>query len=82
LWDPAPTICATRSIGGWSSKFEAAEGNRAPRRAGARPAALTAKVDDATHLAGQLAIDDIVADGPKVTATFDVTLTKDFRIAR
>ncbi len=60
----------------------ALNGQKVQYSGAARPAALTAKVDDATHLAGQLAIDDIVADGPKVTATFDVTLTKDFRIAR
>ncbi|MEO8848896.1 MAG: hypothetical protein ABI440_09755 [Casimicrobiaceae bacterium] len=47
----------------------------------ARSIALIAKVEDTTHLAGELAIDDIVTRGPKVTATFDVTLTNDFRIA-
>ncbi len=48
----------------------------------ARPAVFTAKADDAKHLAGQLAIDDVAAGGPKVTATFDVTLAKDFKSAR
>jgi hypothetical protein len=48
----------------------------------ARPEAFTAKANDTTHLAGQLAIDDAAAGGPKVTATFDVTLAKDFKVAR
>jgi hypothetical protein len=48
----------------------------------ARPETFTAKANDATHLAGQLAIDDTAAGGPKVTATFDVTLAKDFKVAR
>jgi hypothetical protein len=48
----------------------------------ARPETFTAKANDATHLAGQLAIDDVAAGGPKVGATFDVTLAKEFKVAR
>ncbi|MFO1399045.1 MAG: hypothetical protein U1F48_18465 [Burkholderiales bacterium] len=48
----------------------------------ARPETFSAKANDATHLAGQLAIDDAAAGGPKVNASFDVTVTKDFKVAR
>lgn len=34
------------------------------------------------HLAGKLHIDDTAADGPKVDATFDLTLVKTFTSAR
>ena len=48
----------------------------------ARPETFSAKANDATHLAGQLAIDAAAAGGPKVNATFDVTVAKDFKVAR
>lgn len=48
----------------------------------ARPETFSAKANDATHLAGQLTIDDAAAGGPKVNATFDVTAAKDFKVAR
>jgi hypothetical protein len=48
----------------------------------AQPETFTARANDATHLAGQLAIDDVAAGGPKVTATFDVTLGREFKVAR
>jgi hypothetical protein len=59
----------------------ALNGQKVQYSGAARPDAVTAKANDATHLAGQLAIDDTAADAPKVTATFDVTLAKDFKVA-
>ncbi len=48
----------------------------------AMPATFTASADDPGHLAGTLAIDDSAAGGPKITAVFDVTVLKDFKLAR
>jgi hypothetical protein len=60
----------------------ALNGQKVQYSGAARPDAFTANADDATHLAGRLVIDDTAAGGPKVTATFDVTLAKDFKVAR
>ena len=60
----------------------ALNGQKVQYSGAARPEVFTAKANDATHLAGQLAIDDAAAGGPKVVATFDVTLAKDFKVAR
>lgn len=43
---------------------------------------FSAKANDVTYLAGQLAIDDAAAGEPRVTATFDITLAKEFKVAR
>lgn len=48
----------------------------------ARPDVFTARADDPAHLAGQLAIDDTGAGGPKLDAAFDVTRLKEFPVAR
>lgn len=48
----------------------------------APPATFTARANDAARLAGKLAIDDMAAGGPQLTADFDVTLLKDFKTAR
>ncbi len=48
----------------------------------ARPETFTARINDPSHLAGRLAIDDTGAGGPKVAAEFDVTVVKDFKLAR
>jgi hypothetical protein len=60
----------------------ALNGQKVQYSGSARPDAFTASANDATHLAGQLAIDDTAAGGPKVTATFDLWLAKDFKVAR
>lgn len=48
----------------------------------ALPSAFAARVDDASHLAGGLAIDDTAAGGPKLQADFDVARLKAFTVAR
>ncbi len=48
----------------------------------AMPDTFTASADDPGHLAGTLAIDDTAAGGPKLTAVFDVTVLKGFKLAR
>ncbi len=48
----------------------------------ARPEAFAASANEPKRLAGRLAIDDAAAGGPKVSATFDVTLAKEFSVAR
>ena len=40
--------------------------------------AFAAQVNDASHLAGKLAIDDVAAGGPKIDVEFNVTLFKEF----
>jgi len=45
---------------------------------GAMPEAFVARINDAGHLAGNLAIDDVAAGGPKVDAEFDVNVFKEF----
>ena len=45
----------------------------------ARPETFAARVNDAGHLAGRLAIDDTAAGGPKLDAEFDVKVLKDFK---
>ncbi len=47
----------------------------------ARPETFTG-TNDANHIAGSLAIDDIAAGGPKIDARFDVTRIKEFNLAR
>jgi len=42
------------------------------------PDAFAARANDAKHLAGRLAIDDVAAGGPKIDAEFDVVLFKEF----
>jgi hypothetical protein len=44
--------------------------------------AFVARADDARHLAGRLAIDDTAAGGPQLNAEFDVTVLKEFTVAR
>ena len=48
----------------------------------AKPDAFAARANDPGHLAGRLAIDDTAAGGPKLDAEFDVTVLKDFKVAR
>ena len=48
----------------------------------ARPDAFAARANDPGRLAGRLAIDDTAAGGPKLDAEFDVTLLKEFKVAR
>jgi hypothetical protein len=43
-----------------------------------RPTALEASLDEPGRVAGTLNIDDTEADGPKVEATFDAALLKEF----
>jgi hypothetical protein len=43
------------------------------------PDAFAAIVNDAGHLAGRLAIDDVAAGGPKIDAEFNVTVFKEFK---
>ena len=48
----------------------------------AKPDAFAARANDPAHLAGRLAIDDTAAGGPKLDAEFDVTVLKEFTVAR
>ena len=43
------------------------------------PEAFVATANDAQHLAGKLAIDDVAAGGPKVDVQFDVKRSKEFK---
>jgi hypothetical protein len=43
------------------------------------PDAFAAIANDAGHLAGRLAIDDVAAGGPKIDAEFNVTVFKEFK---
>jgi hypothetical protein len=45
----------------------------------ATPDAFAVQANDAGHLAGKLAIDDVAAGGPRIDAEFDVTLFKEFK---
>jgi hypothetical protein len=46
------------------------------------PDAFAARASDAGHLAGNLAIDDVAAGGPRINVEFDVTVFKEFRPGR
>jgi hypothetical protein len=48
----------------------------------ATPDAFTARVNDPTHMAGRVAIDDVSAGGPKLDAQFDVERLREFKVAR
>ena len=48
----------------------------------ANPNTFVARANDPGHLAGRLTIDDTAAGGPKLDAVFDVTLLKEFKVAR
>ena len=48
----------------------------------AKPDVFAARANDPGHLAGRLAIDDTAAGGPKLAADFDVTVLKEFKVAR
>ena len=48
----------------------------------ATPDAFTARADAPGRLAGRLAIDDVAAGGPKLSAEFDVSILKEFKVAR
>jgi hypothetical protein len=48
----------------------------------ATPDAFTARADAPGRLAGRLAIDDVAAGGPKLSAEFDVSMLKEFKVAR
>jgi hypothetical protein len=47
----------------------------------ARPEAMSIRIDDATRLAGRLAIDDTTAGGPKFAVDFDAPMTMEFKAA-
>ena len=46
------------------------------------PDAFEARANDAGHLAGRLAIDNVAAGGPRIDVEFNVTLFKDFSPGR
>ena len=48
----------------------------------AKPETFAPRANDPAHLAGRLAIDDTAAGGPKLDADFDVTVLKEFKVAR
>ena len=48
----------------------------------ARSEAFSTRSSDSGRLAGSLAIDDTAAGGAKLNADFDVTVLKDFKVAR
>lgn len=58
------------------------EGQKVQYSGTAEVGAFVARANDARHLAGRLAIDDTAAGGPRLDAEFDVTVLKEFAVAR